>query len=149
MRNLNLNDYRSLWEKPEKWLLGPIPEWVKSQDIFGSKRYLPYMKMPLGVAEVSIPAEIAETIINKMIDAGVEIVKEISYETHYEMCQHMWTDQKDEFVLCESGIPRAYLIYHKPSKSIIPIEGQLYNISIENMLKVGVEILNNIPTQPN
>ena len=145
MTNHNLQTYSDMWSSPNDWILGPV-NWIDDSRWYGDAKYAPYKKKPLTYMPFSLPSDIAEIIVEKMIDAGVEILDRIPIETREERYQHMWADRKDEFVLCRADIAGKYLFCHKPTQEMVLVHNHLQDWCIENMLKVGVEIWDERPT---
>lgn len=143
--NEELERHKDMWENPEGWALAPTPRWVDKAKFYGNVKVAPVKKTPLGYTEYGIPSNVAELIVNKMIEAGVEILDEIPNETLDQRYQHMWTDRKDEFVLFNSAIHGGYVVYYKPTMEMVHIYRDKRDWCIENMHLAGVEVLEKKP----
>lgn len=140
-----LSHHKDMWESPNKWVLAPVPSWADKEKWYGNIQISPFKKRPLDYTEFLIRANMAELIVQKMIEAGVEILNEIPNLTLEQAYEQMWTDRKDEFVLCRIRGVGSYRPYHKILGEIVHVYNEYLDWCVDNMRKAGVEIWSDCP----
>lgn len=138
---------KKLWECPEFFLLTPMLDELDLNINYGKAPYFVVEILGLHFGYWMIEADIAPTIIDKMIQAGVPILDRIPFEDSNE--ENLWGKRKDEFVLVLRELPHKfprqtkYRILHKLTHNELvkrhsyPNE---FDAICEKMIEAGVEI---------
>jgi len=142
----NLKSYENLWKNSSRYVLVTV-ENTPYQTLahYVDAGYVIYKKLSLGYAVVALLPEAVKFVIEKMIEAGVEIRNQPLDDN--AGLEHLWTDKLDEFVLVQEAA-NSYGIYHKGYKEDLIIGGiseKEHQKIIENMIQAGVEIWDKYP----
>lgn len=143
--------FERFWQSPEVYILVPVPEdmqnYEKSQFLIMQSNGLNYRYCYIQ------PPEFNQIVVDKMIEAGVQILPSKPEDDTYDV---LYGSRKDEYVLVKikerknnSQFFASYLIYHKITKQSLyvrypqPYEFTHYfdnNALHEKMIEAGVEV---------
>ena len=91
-----------------------------------------------------MPPELASEIVQRMIDAGCEVLSGQPDFQEHRRIERLWTDRKDEFVIVKTiNTLRPYKIYHPAYQQFLTfgeIDAEHYDAIVKKMLEAGVPL---------
>jgi hypothetical protein len=142
--------YEEMWTRPELYRLIPIPSYLedaldRTLD-YGESIFMVLQRIPLDYLHVMLPANIAQEVIAKMLEAGVTILPE---KPEPESIEILWGKHKHEFAIHRIGENIArWRIYHKPTHLYWVAD----NLELSDYIKIkkkmidaGVGVIDTLP----
>ena len=102
--------YQFLWDNISRYYLMPSE---LSHTLDREFKYVIHKKELLEFAFVFVPSNIMPAVIDKLIEAGIEIVTEPIDWENFMNIERLWTDLVDEIALVPADTSVGYGIYWK------------------------------------